>query len=277
MCGFPLLHLDKYLKVLVQQEKRLVAMCEEFPSYRKDGVKTFERRVSRIITPGTLIDESFLNPLDNNFLLALSPTGDNLTPGDTVGLAWIDVSTGECFSEHCTTDNLQDEIARISPREIVIQDSLRNSEAHTTISSLVNTDCLISFASASQQTTRRSRRLLPFARRRSPERAAAEPNTYETSAVALLTDYLQQSLMEHMPLLTPDFQDDNQQRMHIDSHTISSLEIRESTCTGGTKGSLLSTIKRTSTPGGSRLLSRWLCKSFVLTSNATNTECRFLS
>ncbi len=42
MCGFPLMHLDKYLKVLVQQNKRFVALCEEFPRYSEDGVKEFE-------------------------------------------------------------------------------------------------------------------------------------------------------------------------------------------------------------------------------------------
>ena len=63
MCGFPIMHLDKYLKILVQQYKKPVALCEEFRKLAEGASAvskpTFERRVVRILTPGTLIDESF--------------------------------------------------------------------------------------------------------------------------------------------------------------------------------------------------------------------------
>src|SRR5262245_41534938 len=98
MCGFPLMHLDKYLKILVQQNKRFVSMCEEFPRPSPE-TKGFDRRVVRIITPGTLIDEPFLNQYENNYLLAISPStlSSAAEPGqeNLTGLAWIDISTGE--------------------------------------------------------------------------------------------------------------------------------------------------------------------------------------
>ena len=63
MAGFPIMHLHKYLKILVQDHSRLVALCEEFPKDPAVGAKAgFDRRVVRIVTPGTLIDEPFLNP-----------------------------------------------------------------------------------------------------------------------------------------------------------------------------------------------------------------------
>ena len=103
MCGFPLLHLDRHLKTLVQHHKRFVAMCEEFPISGSSGETGFERRVTRIVTPGTLIDEPFLNTLENNYLLSV-----HLVPEKPfIGLAWIDVSTGEFFSKESTLQALQ--------------------------------------------------------------------------------------------------------------------------------------------------------------------------
>ena len=107
MCGFPLMHVNKYLKILVQDNNRFVAMCEEFMKSRILGPKGgFDRRVTRIVTPGTLIDEPFLNQYENNYLLSVHfpPTVSN--DGDVevdtpVGLAWIDVSTGEFFAKSC--------------------------------------------------------------------------------------------------------------------------------------------------------------------------------
>src|SRR5271168_3644208 len=135
MCGFPLMHLDRHLKTLVQHEKRFVAMCEEFPRHSNPEIKEFDRRVSRVITPGTLIDESFLNPLENNYLVAISPSiqDDVKSP---VGLAWIDVSTGGFFSETCSLESLQDELARLAPREIVLDNVFKTLGNHPFFTSL---------------------------------------------------------------------------------------------------------------------------------------------
>lgn len=98
MCGFPIMHLDKYLKVLVLQHKRFVAMCEEFPHHQPGQKPAFERRVVRVITPGTLVDEPFLNHYENNYLLAIASApniSDDVDDSHSFGLAWTDVSTGD--------------------------------------------------------------------------------------------------------------------------------------------------------------------------------------
>lgn len=101
MCGFPLVHLQKHLNTLVQQNNRFVALCEEFARPVPPGTRPlFDRRVVRIVTPGTLIDEPFLNHYENNYLLAISSDASHsLEEHDDVGLAWIDVSTGEFFTD----------------------------------------------------------------------------------------------------------------------------------------------------------------------------------
>ncbi|KAF8807596.1 hypothetical protein BYT27DRAFT_7223410 [Phlegmacium glaucopus] len=285
MCGFPIIHLDRHLKTLVQHEKRFVAMCEEFPRYTKSGFKEFDRRVSRVITPGTLIDESFLNPLENNYLVAIS-LSRQYNVKDPVGLAWIDVSTGEFFSEKCTLENLQDELARLAPQEIVLDNVFKTLENHPFFTFLGEGRCLISYTSmhtvnpekredatmassldslpikdlneggpTSLDSTSVKQYIANLTNRVDAGSLAPE----ETSAINLLTAYLEETMLEHMPLLTSPSREGMQEHMQIDAHTIKGLEIRESVYDGGTKGSLLSVVKRTVTNGGTRLLARWLC------------------
>ncbi|PKS12025.1 hypothetical protein jhhlp_001321 [Lomentospora prolificans] len=75
MAGFPFFQLDRFLKILVQDLNRYVAIAEEFPNNAADKVKSgglmHDRRVARIITPGTLIDENFIDPYANNYVMAI--------------------------------------------------------------------------------------------------------------------------------------------------------------------------------------------------------------
>ncbi len=296
MCGFPIMHLDKYLKIMVEQEKKFVAMCEEFPQYHGPGAKSFERRVVRVITPGTLIDESFLNQYENNYLLAVGLSGDatdmsNASRSQPVGLAWIDVSTGEFYSKSTTLEGVRDDVARIGPREIVLHQSFQQDRAHPLFAALSEDKHCISFMAPDespstqpyQQDPDPDSTLLPNPVDASLEldaeevttgsrelvtdevTAAAEnvPSVYtpeETLSIDLLTSFLKAHLLEHMPKLSRPNREHTSERMHIDSHTIKALEIRESIREGGTTGSLLSTIKRTVTTSGTRLLTRWLGK-----------------
>jgi DNA mismatch repair ATPase MutS len=272
------MHLDKYIKVLVQQNKRFVALCEEFPNYSA-GVKEFHRRVARIITPGTLIDETFLNPYENNYLLAVHPANSGDTFSDTaVGLAWIDVSTGEFFTKAASHQSLRDEI--ISPKEIVLDERLELNDSHPISQALLEDSNVVSRVireehdQASLDVSLASDNLL------APDEmipsSTTKANTAvdvlqissedlysseETLAIQLLASYLRANLLEHMPRLTAPNREQADTRMHIDAHTIKALEIRERIRDGGTSGSLLNVVKRTVTSGGTRLLSRWLCKS----------------
>ena len=275
------MHLDRHLKTLVQHEKRFVAMCEEYPRYTNSGFKKFDRRVSRIITPGTLIDESFLNPLENNYLVAisLSRQDDVKIP---VGLAWIDVSTGGFFSETCSLESLQDELARLAPREIVLDNVFKTFENHPFFTSLPEDCCLISYTSSThianpdkgeiatttslsikdltQGGTHLDSSIKQYIASLTDYVDAGSLSPEETSAISLLTVYLEETMLENMPLLTSPSREGVQERMQIDAHTIKGLEIRENVYDGGSKGSLLSVVKRTVTNGGTRLLARWLCK-----------------
>ncbi|KAH0838474.1 muts domain V-domain-containing protein [Lanmaoa asiatica] len=248
MCGFPIMHLDKHLKVLVQQHKLFVSMCEEFPRYTNGQKPEFNRRVVRIITPGTLIDEPFLNSFENNFLLAISANSPSFEPCiREVGLAWIDVSTGEFFTKTIPLDGLKDELARISPREIVLAQQLRDQPFDPIRQLLEDEGNFLTYVEPSDSI------LCPCG------------PTYtldESAAVNILTTYMQANLMEHMPQLSVPSREGTDERMQIDSHTIKALEIRESAREGGLTGSLISVIKRTVTSSGMRSLTRRLCLFF---------------
>ena len=254
MCGFPLAHLDRHLKVLVQTHHRRVALCEEFK--RPNG--TFERRVTRIVTPGTLIDEAFLNPYENNYVLGIS----NLEKeGPPVGLAWIDVSTGEFFSQSCSLSALRDELARIAPKEIVLDTSLEDQPTHPLrLAISEETTAFTSFISSPASST--AAPSTDKAPSTDDLTSSASPTfnftPAEKSAISLLTSYLDSNLLEHMPVLSKPLRLGEESRMQLDSHTFKSLEIRESMREGGVTGSLLSVINRTVTSSGTRLLTRWL-------------------
>ncbi|KAF9457104.1 muts domain V-domain-containing protein, partial [Collybia nuda] len=262
MCGFPLVHLDKHLKVLVQQNKRFVAMCEEFPRSSSLGTKEFDRRVVRVVTPGTLIDEPFLDPYENNYLLAVStpeisePTRDI----SSVGLAWIDVSTGEFFAKVTTLDEIRDELARISPREVVLDKRMESIKDHPVFRALAEDNNFVSYITPSSFiTTEKKISPTPSATPWADVDSPKHTDTSEASAIKLLTSYLSANLLDHMPVLSSPRREGSKPHMEIDSHTIKALEIRERVWEGGTKGSLLAVMKRTLTYGGSRLLARWLC------------------
>lgn len=261
------MHLDKYLKVLVQQHNRPVAMCEEFRKPRNEndeftGKPSFERRVVRVLTPGTLIDEPFLNPYENNFLLAIARETKERETRQDIGMAWIDVSTGEFYTRSSPRNALKDHIARISPREVVLDRALESDLVESVRSLLDDSNCPISF---SDKATEELEDVVTHAAEIVDDIVAQIDSSSvfsaaETAAIAVLNSFLQANLLEHAPHHLHPLREDRAQRMQIDSYTLKALEIRESIREGGTSGSLMSCIRRTVTSSGTRLLSRWLCE-----------------
>ncbi|KAI9462307.1 muts domain V-domain-containing protein [Lactarius psammicola] len=265
MCGFPLVHLQKHLNTLVQQSNRFVALCEEFARSVPPGTKPlFDRRVVRIVTPGTLIDEPFLNHYENNYLLAISSDASRSLEGhDDVGLAWIDVSTGEFFTKCTTMEYLYDDVTRIRPREVVLTKSMESIDS-CPVQAIVRRECpVVSYSDTVTPT--HPQPLVQSVLASDSISVHAEPPTTptlsspETSAVNLLTSYLQLNLLEFMPDLSAPNKEVAEARMEIDAYTLKSLEIQEGIQEGGATGTLLGCVKKTVTGGGTRLLARWLC------------------
>ena len=125
MCGVPIERADEYLHRLIALGHR-VAVCEQLEDpaeARKRGAKSVVRRdVVRLVTPGTLTEDTLLDARRNNYLLALARARAS-SDEDRFALAWIDISTGEFRVGECDRATLAAEIARIEPGEIIVSDA----------------------------------------------------------------------------------------------------------------------------------------------------------
>src|ERR1700749_3510519 len=121
MCGVPIERSDEYLHRLIAQGHR-VAVCEQLEDpaeARKRGNKSVVRRdVVRLVTSGTLTEDSLLDAKRNNFLLAIARSRTSATE-DRFALAWIDISTSEFNVAECERGAMAAAVARIEPGETI--------------------------------------------------------------------------------------------------------------------------------------------------------------
>src|ERR1700704_5866294 len=126
MCGVPVEKSDDYLHRLIALGHR-VAVCEQMEDpaqARARGNKSVVRRdVVRLITPGTLTEDTLLDARTNNYLLAMARSRAS-AGGDRIGLAWIDISTAEFIVTECATGELAATLSRINPNEVIVTDAL---------------------------------------------------------------------------------------------------------------------------------------------------------
>src|SRR5260221_3498864 len=126
MCGVPVERSEDYLHRLINAGHR-VAVCEQTEdpaAARARGGKSVVRRgVVRLVTPGTLTEDTLLDARTNNYLLAIARTRSS-AGGDRFGLAWIDISTSEFMVTECGGGELQATLARINPNEAIVADAL---------------------------------------------------------------------------------------------------------------------------------------------------------
>lgn len=114
MCGIPWHAADNYFGRLVKMGYKLALVEQmETPAQAKErGHKFIERKIVRVLTPGTLTDENLLTPKNSNFLMAVVCTG-----GNSFDVAGCDISTGEFFVG--TTDDIIDDLVRTDPAEVI--------------------------------------------------------------------------------------------------------------------------------------------------------------
>ncbi|NEV80119.1 DNA mismatch repair protein MutS, partial [Rhodopseudomonas sp. BR0C11] len=124
MCGVPVERADDYLHRLIALGHR-VAVCEqtEDPAAARARKSVVRRDVVRLITPGTLTEDTLLDARANNYLLAIARARGS-AGADRIGLAWIDISTGEFNVTECSTAELAATLARINPNEAIVPDAL---------------------------------------------------------------------------------------------------------------------------------------------------------
>jgi DNA mismatch repair protein MutS len=250
MCGVPVHAAEGYLLTLIRKGFR-VAIAEQLedPSEaKKRGYKAVVRRdVVRLVTPGTLTEDSLLDARRHNFLAAFAEVRDQ------GALAWVDISTGAFSVMACPLVRLGPELARLAPKEVLIADG--SDRVHGQIVSESGAS-LTPLSRVAFDSTNGERRLCGLFRVASLD-AFGTFSRAEISAMAALAEYLDITQKGNLPLLRPPVQENAGEAMQIDATTRRSLELTHSMA-GGRAGSLLSTIDRTVTPGGARLMERRL-------------------
>ena len=249
MAGFPYHQLDGYLQKLVRAGYR-AAICEQMedPKLAKGPVK---RDVTRVVTPGTLTEDSLLDPRESNFLACVFPTKE------ACGLAWLEVSTGRFVMADLANDHVVDEIARIRPAECLVPD---NSHDIPLVQMLMQmTGMLVSdrppWSFAVDQC---KRTLLDQFQTRSLSGFDIDDDTPGVTAAGALLEYVretQKSGLGHITRLEPYRRGSS---LLIDEATRRSLELTRTLRDGQREGSLLAVIDETVTPMGARLLGEWL-------------------
>ncbi len=231
-----------------------------------------DRRVARIITPGTLIDENFMDPFTNNYVLAIhvdqqSRTEDTapestspIPSSQLVGVAWLDLSTGHFFTQTTTLSSLPSLLARIGPREIVLDEDLQASKSHQIFTVLEEDHHLITYTGYSN--IKDISEWNPMLESPISARAASEFTEEEIGAGSNLLQYVETRLQGSNMKLQPPVR--QLEMMGIDKNTMRALEIKKTMKDGLVTGSLLHTVRRTVTKGGARLLDNWLSKRLPL-------------
>lgn len=250
MCGVPFHAAEGYLLTLIRKGHR-VAVCEQLESpaeAKKRGYKSVVRRgVTRVVTPGTLTEDSLLDARRHNFLAAFA---DVRGQG---ALAWVDISTGAFTVLSCDGAGLGPELARLNPREVLVAAGSENDfgqiieDAGAAITVL---------GSAAFDSTNGEKRLNSVYSVKSLDGFGSFTRA-EVAAMSAVVEYLDITQKGKLPLLRPPVQERRDAAMQIDASTRKSLELTYG-MNGGRAGSLLSVIDLTLTAGGARLLERRL-------------------
>jgi DNA mismatch repair protein MutS len=248
MCGVPVHAAEGYLLALIRKGFR-VAIAEQLEDpaeAKKRGSKSVVKRdVVRLVTPGTLTEDSLLEARRHNFLAAYSEVRD------TAALAWADISTGEFRVMPSSLTRLGPDLARIAPRELLVNEA-REQEIVTNIAEVGPSLTPLSrgnFDSANAES-----RLCEMFGVVSLD-AFGTFDRSEVSAMGALVAYLDLTQRGRLPLLRPPVREMPGGTMQIDIATRRNLELTQG-LSGGREGSLLAAIDRTVTAGGGRLLER---------------------
>ncbi|MBV2359421.1 DNA mismatch repair protein MutS [Thalassococcus sp. CAU 1522] len=250
MCGVPVHSAEGYLLTLIRKGFR-VAVCEQMESpaeAKKRGSKSVVRRdVVRLVTPGTLTEESLLDARRHNYLAALSCVRDDWA------LAWCDISTGAFRVMRLGRARIGAELARLSPSELLTTESTEQ-DLRAVLSDLEVQPTIL--GGASFDSANAEDRLCKLFDVQTLAGFGGFDRA-EMSAMGALVDYLEITQKGRLPLLRPPGKETVSGVMQIDPATRRNLELTQS-LNGGRTGSLLSVIDRTVTAGGGRLLERRL-------------------
>ena len=257
MCGLPIKAASGYISKLTKMGRK-VAICNQITEPTGKGV--VQREVTKIITPGTTFDENLLSPKESNFLCAIEIDQDNY------GLGIVDVTTGKFqVGVFQKLEDLMDEIYRLSPSEILIEDL-----EDTKFQSLSENAYLAPFVLPSWQKPEEV--IKEHFQTTGLESFGIEDSELLQRVIANILSYLkdtQKSALGHIRTIEQFQMGDY---MLLDQATIRNLELFANQHTGKSEGSLIGVIDKTETSMGGRLLRWWLAHPLIKTDQIKNRQ-----
>ena len=251
MCGVPVHSAEGYLLTLIRKGFR-VAVGEQLESpaeAKKRGSKSVVKRdVVRLVTPGTITEDSLLEARRHNFLTAYCELRDE------AAIAWADISTGAFHVMPIARVRVSPELARLAPSELLVPDGPCLDQLRPIADD--HQIPLTPLAKSSFDSTAAEKRVCELFKVSTLE-AFGTFSRAEISAMGAVIDYLEITQKGKLPLLQPPVQEAEDRVVQIDAATRRNLELTRS-LSGGRTGSLLSVVDRTVTPAGARLLEQRL-------------------
>lgn len=244
LAGFPYHALDVYLPKLIRAGKR-IAICEQLenPKLTKKLVK---RGVIEVITPGVITDDGVLEKRENNYLAAL-----NLAPM-RIGLALVDISTGEFYVAEGTMPYIDRLLANFRPRELLISRAQYEQGIPQNIATYYLTR-VDDWAFTPQDAVSRIQQHFATTTLRGLGIDSLQQAIPAAGATLAYLDLTKHSSLAHITHIS---RIEEEHYVWIDRFTLRHLEIFQPTGDGGR--TLVETVDRTKTPMGGRLLRRWL-------------------
>ncbi|MCP4171547.1 MAG: DNA mismatch repair protein MutS [Fuerstiella sp.] len=250
MAGFPYHQLDNYLQKLIQSGFR-AAICDQVEDPRK-AKGLVRREVTRVITPGTLTDDQLLDPRISNFIACVAPAKSS------IGLAWLELSTGRFLVSEIEPALLQDELARISPAECLVPEESVN-DGDLPVARVDLGGPVLTGRPAWCFSKDESRRLLhEHFGTKTLEGFDVEDHSPAVTAAGALLEYIRDTQKSALLHITRLESYRRQRHMVIDEATRRSLELTQTIRDGRREQTLLGVIDETCTPMGARLLADWL-------------------
>ena len=246
MCGVPYHAAESYINKLVNKGYK-VAICEQIGDPTAKGLT--KREVIKIITPGTVMNESALTSSKNNYIALI------YEENHAIYLAGADISTGECFySIYDGPDRCQllfDELYRLMMPELLLIKPFSYERELKNFLSLRLNNCLVN--ELTEITSQVEDLMLQhFDVHNRPDNKIAH------KAIATLLEYLHETVKTDLTHLNKLTYLDSSKSLFIDTYTLRNLEITRNLRDGGKKDTLYDVLDFTKTAMGSRLLRKWL-------------------
>ncbi len=246
LAGIPYHALDSYLARLIKKGHR-VAICEQ--TSEPDGRRLVDREVVRVVTPGTVVEPALLEESANSYLAAVT------TDGERAGIAYVDVTTGEFAATETPAEWVGAELARLSPREVLLAADAPAPPA----ADAERAPYLLTRRSASAFAPEAARRLLlDHFGAATLEAFGLDGAPLATAAAGAVADYLGDTHKAALGLLHGLRVYSTESFMALDPQTRRNLELFEGGRRGERAHSLLGVLDATKTPMGARLLRRWV-------------------